>query len=441
MDTRPRLLVAVTVPETTSFLRGQLAWFREKGYDVHLLASPGPSLDDMARREGVAVHAIPMRREIDVVADVRAFLRVLRLIARLRPQVVSAGTPKAGLLVGVAAFLLRVPSRVYVLRGLRLEGVEGPLSVLLSLMERASCAVAHRVVCVSPSLRDVVVERRLVRAAKTCVIGSGSSNGVEVERYARTPERARSGAALRTGLGIATGTPVIGFVGRLTKDKGLSELIAAHADLRRRMHPPPELLVVGDAEGIDLDDLPGVHVLGPREDVADCLAAMDVLALPTYREGFPNVVLEAACAQVPAVVTDATGSRDSVVDRVTGLIVRMRDPAHLAEALRVVLDDERTRLDMGRAARRRAEESFRPVDIWEGLAAVYRETFDRKAARGQEGGRLERPPASFGIRGSPTVMTGRAHRASSGDRRRGVHRRQPVPTPTEREHRRGRRPG
>ncbi len=413
----PRLLVAVTVPTTAAaLLTGQLRWCREQGFDVHLVSSPGPTLDDVGRRENVPVHPVPMPRDIDLRADARALLQLVALMVRLRPDVVSAGTPKAGLLVGLAAALTGVPRRVYLLRGLRLEGARGCRRALLWLLERTACRAAHLVICVSPSLRNEAVAQRVVPRGRTRVIGHGSSNGVDPARFAPSPDRDAAATRLRHNLGIAPDQLVVGFVGRLHPDKGLAELLAAHALLQQQMPTGPALLVVGDLDGTHreekraagtgsggtgLDQQPQVHVLGHIEDPAHCYRAIDVLALPTRREGFPNVVLEAACAEVPAVTTDATGAVDAVLTGVTGTVVPTRDAPALAAALRTLLEDPEQRLAMGRAARTRAERHFRPLDIWTGLAWAYREPPRRRPLAG----RVLRPAAALAVRLIPVFRT------------------------------------
>jgi glycosyltransferase involved in cell wall biosynthesis len=246
------------------------------------------------------------------------------------------------------------------------------MRLLLWAMERLACFCAQTVVCVSPSLLDRAVALKVLPARKARLIRAGTSGGIDTARFCRTQERTQAAAALRAELGISPQQTVIGFVGRLTPDKGTTELIEAHLHLTRERGLDCVLLIVGRNEGATIDELPNVFVIGHRDDIAACYHAMDVLALPTYREGFPTVVLEAACAEVPAVVTDATGSVDSVVADVTGLIVPVRNSRALADALQILITDPGKRHVMGLAARERVAREFRPQDVFVGLAEILR---------------------------------------------------------------------
>ena len=223
---RPRLLYVVTHAMTARhLLRGQLAWMQARGFEVAIAASPGADLDVVAEREGVQVFPVAIPREIDPLADLRAVAALRRVMAEWQPDIVNAGTPKAGLLGMMAARAARVPVRIYTLRGLRLETTEGLTRTILRTTERVASACAHEVVAVSRSLADRYVALGLAPDAKVRVLGAGASNGVHVERFA-VPDPAAV-AALRERLDLPAGVPVVGFVGRFTRDKGIVELVEA----------------------------------------------------------------------------------------------------------------------------------------------------------------------------------------------------------------------
>ncbi len=339
---------------------------------MKLVCSP----DDQARltveREKVSFYGIPMERNISPLSDVGSLLEWLRLLRRIRPDAINVGTPKAGLLGGLAAWLARVPKRVYVVRGLRLEGATGPLASLLWIMERLSTALATDVVIVSPSLACELLDRKLVAAKKSWLIGQGSSNGVNAPAIAARAEQVDR-LAMRRELGIAPDAFCVGYIGRVTKDKGVGTLLEAFRS--GRLAEDVDLVIIGSVEdpalADEMDSLGDrVHVLPWTNDVWGTLPIMDALCLPTRREGFPNVVLEAASASIPTVTTRATGAVDSVIDGKTGVIVDIDDPASLTEALNELAADPELVQQYGAAAQERARQDFVPEFIWRGLEAI-----------------------------------------------------------------------
>lgn len=370
---RRRIVYGITVPQSAAtLLRGQLGWFREQGWDVHLVTSPGSLLDTVAEREKVAVHPLPMQREISPLRDVGALVRWIALLLRLRPGVLNVGTPKAGLLGAIAGWLTRVPRRVYIMRGLRLEDTRGLQRRVLWLTERLTILLATDVVCVSHSLRDEARALGLFgRSDRPVVIGQGSSNGVNPDRWNFA---AVDRDAVRSDWGVDPGELAVGFVGRIAFAKGVQDLLGALAELQGL---PVRGVLVGPVEDEALR--PAIAALGDRvvcrdgwtSDLDHVYVGIDVLCLPTRKEGFPNVVLEAALAEVPTITTTATGSRDSVVPDVTGWLVETGDVSQLADAVRACAKDRDGVREAGRAARRRALEDFRPQKIWAGLQSIY----------------------------------------------------------------------
>jgi glycosyltransferase involved in cell wall biosynthesis len=247
------------------------------------------------------------------------------------------------------------------LRGLRLETSSGLKRQLLSATERLAAACAQHVVCNSESLRAKALALRVAASGKLKLLGDGSSNGVDVERFSPGPTH------VRKRLGLPRNAAVVGFVGRLTRDKGVPELIAAFDNVLKAA-PETRLLLVGwfddseDALSQDLrayiDRHPRIVRTGFVADTAPYYRAMDVMVLPTWREGFPNVVLEAAATAIPVIATLATGSRDAVLPEVTGLLIPPGYPEAITEAVLQLLRDPERRRRMGTAARARVSELF-----------------------------------------------------------------------------------
>ena len=320
-----------------------------------------------------------MARGISPWRDIRSLLRLTRILRELRPDIVHVGTPKAGLLGGLAATFMRVPHRWYTMHGLRLETERGLPWLVLYCMEWLACRCAHRVRAVSPSLRTRAIALKLVKPRSVYVLGLGSANGVDLHRFQPAPERYLAAAQLRRKLGIAMDAPVIGFVGRITRDKGIHELHIAYRQLLRQF-PGLRLLLIGTFELCCPADEqfrqsclrdPNVIAVDEVDDLAPYYLLMDLLLLPTHREGFGNVSIEAQAMGVPAVTTDVTGARDSVRDGLTGILVPARDASALSAAAASLMADPELRGRMGSAGRAWVQHHFAAPAIWKLIADDY----------------------------------------------------------------------
>jgi glycosyltransferase involved in cell wall biosynthesis len=356
--------------------------------EVFVVSSPGEELGAVVEAEGVEVVEVPMAREIRPLHDLVSLWRLYKVLRELKPDIVNAGTPKAGLLGMISARLARVPVRIYTLRGLRLETLGGPKRLITSLTEKVASACAGRVVSVSESLRRAYVGRGLASPSKVAVLGEGSSNGLDVTRFLPTEENLRRAGELRERMVIPDGAPVVGFVGRFTRDKGVVELLDASEEVLKAV-PNARFLLLGRLEEGDpipedyirrLEEHPRVLRPGFVPDTAPYYHLMSVLAFPSRREGFPNAPLEAAAAGVPTAGFAVTGTVDAVVDGETGLLAPSGDANALARALIRLLRNDALRRKMGEAARERATGKFANERIWRGWLDLYR---DELAARGR----------------------------------------------------------
>jgi len=369
-----------TVPQTLWFLRGQAAFLGERGYEVHAVSSEGDDLTRFAAAEGVTSHAVNMHRAISPLGDLFAITRLYRLFKALKPGIVHAHTPKGGLLGMVAATLAGVPARVYHIHGLPMMTATGMKKRLLWCSEWMSCRLAHTVLCVSRSVRDVAVAHGLVGGEKVRVLCDGSINGVDsAKRFRRDEELLRESQRIRAENGIQAHELVVGFVGRVVRDKGIVELEQAWNRVRRDF-PSAHLLIVGPQERQDpvprsvVDRLmsdPRVHMVGQDMNVPRWFGAMDVLALPTYREGFVVTALEASAMELPIVATDVPGCRDAVVNGQTGILVPAYDADALARALSRYLSDASLRMLHGAQGRARCIKLFGPERLWQATVDVY----------------------------------------------------------------------
>ena len=380
MATVPIILIHVTtVPQSLGFVAGQAAYMRTKGFESHAVSSPGPFLTQFATEESATVHAVSMARRITPLRDLAALFRLWRLFRTLRPHIVHAHTPKGGLLGMLAARLAGVPVPIYHMHGLPFITATGLKRRILMATETVSCRMASQVLCVSRSVRSMAVDLQLSPPEKIQVLLQGSCNGIDAQTKFN-PDRLNHSVRddTRHRYGIPPDATVIGFVGRLARAKGLVELGAAWSILREE-HPDLHLLLIGPDEPGDLpppallEQLradPRVRFAGENWDTPPLYRAMDILVLPTHREGFPIVLLEASAMALPIVATRVTGCLDAVQDGITGILVPAYDPEALAGGLHRYVRDPALRQRHGTAARTWMLRDFSDEAM---RAAIYQE--------------------------------------------------------------------
>lgn len=383
---RPKkIVVGVTVGMSAlSFLRGQLDWFQRNGWEVLLTANPDKNAEMAAFREDVRLAAIPMQREISPLKDMKSLWKWVLLLRSEKPAAVNVGTPKASLLGIAGAFLTRVPKRLYVVRGLRLEGTGSrSMFAILWCIEKLTMTLATDVLFVSKSLAHKAKDLQLTPVNKSWLIGEGSSNGVHAESVNSVVSKTDI-EELRTYLGLEPSDFVVGCIGRITVDKGVDLLVDAiqSTDLDKHIR----VLFVGGVEDPELAEK--LNNVGNKAVIVEWtsepwryLSVIDVLCLPTLREGFPNVVLEAASIGIPSIVTNATGAIDSVVDGVTGRILTGRDPGELVSVMNELILNPAEIKRLGENSKKRVLSDFKPENIWNGLLEIVEDRENKVFAR------------------------------------------------------------
>ena len=368
VDKKPKLLIMASLASTLwVFYRGLIARLCEAGYEVTVAASDDYDLGRFERDFGCRVFSVKISRRISPFQDLTSILRLVRLMRKERFDLVHAHTPKGGLIGMTAAFLARVPHRVYTLHGLPLETATGVKRELLRQAERLSLGLATCRLIVSRSLANRAVELGLCRNDAYRILGDGSACGVDRRRFSsavRTPERI---AEARRSLNLPSDATVIGFVGRVTLDKGIENLLDVYERIQKK-HPHVFLLIVGDFDKLDekthrrlesrIHSNPGIRYQSFVEDIVPCYSAMDMLVLPSKREGFNYALLEAAACGLPAVTTRATGCVDAVVEGQTGLVVDIDDRNGLANAVTALIGSLELRQTYGAAAEKRVADLF-----------------------------------------------------------------------------------
>jgi len=320
---------------------------------------------------------VPIVRKIALLADLRALLQLIRVFRRERFDLVHSVTPKAGLLAALAGAIAGVPVRTHTFTGQVWATRSGAARALLKALDRLTAMLATGVLADSASQRDFLVAEGVVAADRIQVLGQGSVNGVDASRF-------RPDASAREKVRVQAGVPpqavVFLYLGRFSRDKGLRELARAFAHIGKDV-PDAWLMLVGpDEDGIaeEIREACGsaagrLRILGYTREPEYFMAAADVFVLPSYREGFGSVILEAAAAAVPAIGTRVYGVTDAVVEGKTGFLVPVRDASALAERMRQLAGDAPLREEMGRAARARALRDYRPEDLTRAMLGYHEE--------------------------------------------------------------------
>jgi glycosyltransferase involved in cell wall biosynthesis len=378
MSRKPRLVRITTVPISLKLLlEGQPAFFQQQGFEVLTVSAAGPEVRDL-EAVGVPHRIIPFTRRITPWQDLVCLVQLVRLLRAFRPDILHTHTPKAGLLGMLAAWLARVPGRLHTVAGLPLMEATGMAHLILQTTETITYACATRVYSNSRGLLRFITQHFPRHAHKFHVLENGSTNGIDVVRFTATPELHAQARLLRAQLGISADAVVIGFIGRLVGDKGIHELVRAFLLSNR---PDTHLVLVGAFED-ERDPVeaavkreivyhPLIHSVGFQADVRPWLLAFDLFAFPSYREGFPNVVMQAACLGVPCVVSDINGCNELVQPGHSGWLVPPKNAGALADALAEALAQPALRAEFARTLRQFVADHYERKVIWAALLREY----------------------------------------------------------------------
>lgn len=327
-----KIIRTSTVPMSLdTFSKGFLKELQEiEGYDVVAVSSPDAELDIIREREGVKTYGVRMERHISPIKDLKSLWKLIEVFRKEKPDMVHSITPKAGLLSMMAAWICRVPVRLHTFTGLVFPTASGLKQKILILTDRIICACATHISPEGEGVKNDLIAYRITKKPLK-VLGHGNMRGIDLSHYdPELPDVKKEAERLRSEVLNITGNFVFVFVGRLVKDKGINELVRAFSKLNKEYHDSRLLLVGPEEPKLDpllpetievITENPSIIAVGPQKDVRPWLLASDALVFPSYREGFPNVVIEAGAMGLPSIVTDINGSKEIIKNGQNGQII------------------------------------------------------------------------------------------------------------------------
>lgn len=357
------------------FIGDQFNYFHSKGYEIHVACSPSEHLNEYSREKDFKIIEVDILRNFSVLKDIAAVYKLYRYIKSNKIEIVIAHTPKGGLIGMLSAYLANVNVRIYFRHGLVYETSKGFKKFILINVERLSGYLAQKVVCVSKSIYQISNQNNLSRITKNVILANGSCNGIDTTiRF--NPIKIKSDIInnLRTELGFEQSDLVLGFVGRVSNDKGIIELIESWKVLNIK-YPKVKLLIIGpfdERDRIDpqyvefIHNTPSVRHIDFLQDTSHYYAIMDIFVLLSKREGLPTVILEASSMKIPVVTTETTGCIDSIIENVTGLFTSF-EIDKIVEKLSLYVEDKKLRDEHGNNGRDFVVESFQQISVWNAI--------------------------------------------------------------------------
>lgn len=373
-ERKKRLILGVTIGGSSRLLDGQATYFRDLGYEVYLISQNHFKETLFCSREKITHLPVSIDNEINPLKDFYTLVQILVHFIKVKPDIVNLGTPKMGLLGMAASSMLGVRRRIYTCRGLRFETETGFKRKLLMQMEKWTVQMASQVIYVSPSLLEAAKKYGVTDLEKAVVIGNGSSNGVNIDNFSKDKIDTIKVRELKVKYAL-NNVLVIGFVGRVTEHKGAFELVEAFENIFKK-HPNTRLIMMGHIKCDPAFEQrfrshSGIIHIPFQDDVPLYMSLFDIFVLPSWREGFPNVPIQAAAMGIPVIVSDATGCVDSVNATSTGTVFPTKNTEVLERSLLQYIEDENLRNQHGKAGQEWAA-SFKNEFIWNGIDKIYK---------------------------------------------------------------------
>lgn len=381
---KPKLIRITTVPQSLySLLKGQLKFMSKSGFDVIGVSSPGEELKQVEVQEGIPTYAVPMTRTIAPFKDLVSLYKLYKIIRKEKPQIVHTHTPKAGTLGMLAAKLAGVPHRLHTIAGLPLLEATGNKRKLLNAVEKTTYACATKIYPNSYGLNEIIHQHKFTTQKKLKVLANGSSNGIDTSYFDPGLFSAEEKQKLRQQLKIDQNELVFVFVGRLVGDKGINELVAAFKALSHSPESPKAKLLLVGAFETALDPLltetleeielnPQILAVGYQKDVRPYFAISDCLVFPSYREGFPNVVMQACAMGLVSIVSDINGCNELIVDGDNGYIVPVKNMEAIKVRMIEIYKAPVKHQKMGAKSRERMQQKYEREFVWNAYLNEYK---------------------------------------------------------------------
>lgn len=381
MQNKKKLVRITTIPlSIDKLLEGQLS-FMNLHYEVTAVSSEFDYLKRCAKSENVLFHHIEMTRKITPFKDFVALLKLFIFLKKEKPTMVHSHTPKAGMLAMIASKIAGVPIRIHTVGGLPLMESIGFKRKVLEFVEKLTYYCATNIYPNSNGLYDFIIKNKITTAKKLKVIANGSTNGINTSYFSASQVSEDHQRSLKQDLKIKDADFVFVFVGRIVGDKGINEMVTAFKKIDME-NLNLKLLLVGEQEN-ELDPLQentikelelncNIIRLGWQKDVRPFLAISNVLILPTYREGFPNVVMQAGSMGLPAIVTDINGCNEIIKDGKNGIIIPVRNVVAIEEAVLKLKNNQFFFNTLKENAREMITSRYEQKLVWNAILEEYK---------------------------------------------------------------------
>jgi len=361
-------------------LRNQLAYMGTRGIQVSMASSPDVHVAELEKQQNAKFYPLPLTRELTPLSDLIALYHTIRLIKKIKPEIVHTHSPKAGIVGMLAAVICNVPVKVHTVAGLPLMETKGMKRWLLDSVEKVVYKCADWVLPNSNELKNFIVDNNLIDDnSKITVIGQGSSNGIDLNYFTITESIETEAELVMRNHNISKNDIVLTFVGRLAFYKGINELVAAFEKLQAQ-HTNLKLLLVGPFEDLNpLEEVtlqkiksnPDIISVGHQNDIRKFLAITSIFVFPSYREGFPQSLMQASGMGLPSVATNINGCNEILDDQETGILIEPKNEDAIVDACLQLIENPQKRISMGEKARKRISESFEQQDLWNNIYDFY----------------------------------------------------------------------